>query len=569
MLTSAVVDGIKVSISEYDQNSSSIPYCPLGHRLVAKKGVKLVHHFAHYPGDKCDSWRDRKMTNWHSQWQNIVLDKRNIEVCLDKDGNITGHSTYSGYKNQYPNSLEKLNSKEEHIADIINPQQTTMSSSGNNRPLVIEIQHSSMDKEVIEAREKYYQHMIWVFDITPRVVKQGKHNKIAMVDGSIHYLNEKVSYISFLTTKSISSIIESSNTTNTKSVNDQPSIFPTCSFDQHNSYTIGQNSNNNLDLKVEDITNSQIIHKKYKGDEILETEPTMINGIFVIIHTKTKYWFDATKPVYLDSGFAMFRLITKLDKGFFIALYMTYDEFLKERMPEINTDILKSYKWFSTMDMISLIKLKIIPRILDVDSVYVCKTRIIIKHKGYELQDMGLEQGLNDWHYGSHYSNFNMANDNNPDNNNSLQVFLSNMTGNSLPNQLAIQKSKEDQTLVGDVMIIAKIRRFLGASNALEIKLVNKKGYDNVIIYCNNETYNMKDKFMTLGMKYRKGTQPGKKLSNRQVTKHTHLAIANAVSGSYLNSQKIDSTDISDKETRTHYIGKVKSIESKLKQLGL
>ncbi len=66
MLTSATVNGNKIFIDDYQKDPNKIPYCPLGHKLVAKKGRLVVHHFAHYPNTVCDRWRT-SMTNWHSQ----------------------------------------------------------------------------------------------------------------------------------------------------------------------------------------------------------------------------------------------------------------------------------------------------------------------------------------------------------------------------------------------------------------------------------------------------------------------------------------------------------------------
>src|SRR5665213_2457761 len=97
MLTTCLIDGVKVSIHDYrkEDYEGKVPLCPLGHRLIGKRGRSVVHHFAHYGSEACDDFREG-MTNWHAQWQKIVLDKANIEVCLDPDGNIAGNSSFHG-----------------------------------------------------------------------------------------------------------------------------------------------------------------------------------------------------------------------------------------------------------------------------------------------------------------------------------------------------------------------------------------------------------------------------------------------------------------------------------------
>jgi competence CoiA-like predicted nuclease len=52
MLTTCFVDGVKVSIDDYKKQEGKDPLCPMSHKLVAKKGKKVVHHFAHHPNDK-------------------------------------------------------------------------------------------------------------------------------------------------------------------------------------------------------------------------------------------------------------------------------------------------------------------------------------------------------------------------------------------------------------------------------------------------------------------------------------------------------------------------------------
>ena len=253
MLTTAFVNGTKVSIQDFKKEAGFEPICPLGHKLMAKKGKKVIHHFAHYPNQNCDSWKSGKMTNWHSQWQKIVLDKSNIEVCLDPNGTIVGNSSFHGGTvtnhtlSFLPSNMQipqiKTN-QESHIADIIKP-------IPNSRPLIVEIQHSSISEDTIKAREAYYKNMIWLFDATPRIVEESKANKIAFTDGKVNFLKEKVTYMAILA----------------------------CS---------GMNMNLNQP-------------NYYLGDEIYSEFLTPLYGVFLIINTRTKYFFDTKTPTYFDS----------------------------------------------------------------------------------------------------------------------------------------------------------------------------------------------------------------------------------------------------------------------------
>ena len=118
-------DKVKVHIDDYNGEFPAVSQ--LDKPLVAKKGKKVIHHFAHkYTGDR-DSWGEIKMTPWHWSYQEICKPE-NIEIRIERDGVL-------------------------HIADI-----------RNNDGLVIELQHSPIDDEVIKAREEFYGDMIWLFD---------------------------------------------------------------------------------------------------------------------------------------------------------------------------------------------------------------------------------------------------------------------------------------------------------------------------------------------------------------------------------------------------------------------
>lgn len=157
----AYSEGVRISIAEYDKETNPNITCSLGHKLVAKKGNIMVHHFAHYPGEKCDPWR-QGMTNWHHQWQRIIKDKDCLEVVMKDADN-------------------------HHIADIVSIRK-------DQKPLVIEIQHSPIKADVIKERDKFYGNMIWLFDWTPRLVKEGLHTDIVFNDGTIQYYNKPVSF---------------------------------------------------------------------------------------------------------------------------------------------------------------------------------------------------------------------------------------------------------------------------------------------------------------------------------------------------------------------------------------
>ncbi len=525
MLTTAWLDGQKIDIDDYKKQAGKDPLCPLGHRLVGKKGKKVVHHFAHYALEKCDPWR-QGLSGFHSQWQKIVLDKKNIEVCMNADGTITGNSSFRGYSSfsqqqpiqQQPQQNPTQQSQqfqsmfsdipsiptittEAHIADIIKP------NFSGGRPLVVEIQNSSIDKASIDSREKYYQNMVWVFNLTPRVVSPGKHNKVVFVDGKVSYLKEKVIYVAMIS-----------------------------SLDMK--FRIGDQSGQNI------------------GDQCLGLEPKQIYGIFIIINTRTKYWFETTKPTYFDCGYGILRLIMKLDKGFAFTLYMSYEDFCNERMPEINKEIYATCGWFHTQNPMNLIKLNIVPQIINVPNIYSCKDRIIIYHNGNEFQGMGLERGRDCWQWFDSYNQqkqtITVVNNQTPKqdlylnsqgvptnplmqhptqstviiNNQDLltAMMTSQMTTTQNP-QLALSNSP-----LNHISLINKLRTFLGVSSNVNIEIENMRGSEQIVVYCNKETYNMKDKFKTLGMTYRKVSKSEKRTKSK-----INKSVDNAIQASHMN----------------------------------
>jgi len=566
MLTTCWVDGVKVSIDDYKKTDGKQPVCPLSHRLIAKKGKKVVHHFAHYPGDVCDRFREG-MTYWHAQWQKIVLDKMNLEVCLDLSGQILGYSAFQGYGSNAQAVIVAAQA-ESHIADIIKPSNL----GPGHRPMVIEVQHSSISKDKIESREKYYQRMIWLFDFTPRMVTAEKCNRIVFVDGRISYLKDKVTYIAMI------SCPQSQYPAQSPSFPAQTAVNHGRTFDQIE--LLHSNSDNGTirpDLRIENVTRTQSDVVYCKGDECENETLTPVSGFFMIISTRTKYWLDTSKPTYFDCGFGILRFLLKLNQSFILVQCLSYEDFIRERMPPTNQEKLAGADWFKTISPALLIKLGMIPRMIDVARIQLCKTKVIFHHKGLELQDMGLEQGMDDWHAGTFYVNSTVPQ--------SYSTIIAGPLGSPTDDVMTMMLRQatsgaiahgSSASIHNEAMSIVKLRRFLGVSTSVEIKIVNRKGHDWVIVYCNKETYNLKDKFSTLEMTYRKGAVD--KTSNRQSIKNTHSVIQSVVSGIPLSgSAKSSSSAVSpanqsslyEKETRSHYQGKGKMIEAKLAASGL
>lgn len=97
--------------------------CPTcGVAVIPKCGRINVWHWAHKSGTDCDPWAERDSA-WHLAWQNSVPPERR-EVVFGV-----------------------------HRADMV--------SAGG---IVIEVQHSGLSVDDIEAREAFYPRMIWVFD---------------------------------------------------------------------------------------------------------------------------------------------------------------------------------------------------------------------------------------------------------------------------------------------------------------------------------------------------------------------------------------------------------------------
>jgi hypothetical protein len=94
--------------------------------MIPKCGQIKAHHWAHKSTADCDLWHEPE-TEWHLYWKSLV-EPDFCEKIIEKGG-------------------------ERHRADII-----------GNFGLVIEVQHSSIGTADIEAREDFYNNMLWVFD---------------------------------------------------------------------------------------------------------------------------------------------------------------------------------------------------------------------------------------------------------------------------------------------------------------------------------------------------------------------------------------------------------------------
>ena len=123
----ALVNGVRTDIN--DAQSGDLGECEVCHgQLRARKGDVRVPHWAHVSREVCDAWHEIK-GEWHVKWQDqFPADWRECLVVKEQ---------------------------ERHIADI-----------KTEHGLVIEFQHSPMNREEQEKREKFYGNMVWVVDGT-------------------------------------------------------------------------------------------------------------------------------------------------------------------------------------------------------------------------------------------------------------------------------------------------------------------------------------------------------------------------------------------------------------------
>jgi len=95
--------------------------------MMPKCGTKIMHHWSHRGRLNCDPWWENE-TEWHRAWKN-----RFPEFCRE-----ISHRSSAG---------------EIHRADIRAPG-----------GIYVELQHSSLSDSERNAREEFYQNLIWIVD---------------------------------------------------------------------------------------------------------------------------------------------------------------------------------------------------------------------------------------------------------------------------------------------------------------------------------------------------------------------------------------------------------------------
>lgn len=118
-------NGIRVSASP--EQEAICPVC--NQKLIPKCGDIKIWHFAHAISEECDSFSEHE-SEWHINWKNR-FDKSQREYIIEKAG-------------------------ERHIADIF--------VDG----LIVELQHSPISPIEISIRERFYENMIWIFDLNDK-----------------------------------------------------------------------------------------------------------------------------------------------------------------------------------------------------------------------------------------------------------------------------------------------------------------------------------------------------------------------------------------------------------------
>jgi competence protein CoiA len=105
--------------------------CPnCGNPVRAFCGNSIVHHWKHVKLSECDDWYENE-TEWHREWKNHFSIEYQEIIRYDQTTN------------------------EKHISDIYN----------DKKNVVLEFQHSPIDINEIQAREQFYNRMIWVIDL--------------------------------------------------------------------------------------------------------------------------------------------------------------------------------------------------------------------------------------------------------------------------------------------------------------------------------------------------------------------------------------------------------------------
>ncbi len=116
----------RIHIRDYENKYKGRLTCCLGHQVIARRGEKRSHHFAHKKGEGNDDCMSRSTGKWHLWWQNR-LHEEFLEVYMKRNG-------------------------KRHFADAY--------VNGT----VIEFQKSKIPPDKIREREAFYGNMIWVYN---------------------------------------------------------------------------------------------------------------------------------------------------------------------------------------------------------------------------------------------------------------------------------------------------------------------------------------------------------------------------------------------------------------------
>lgn len=136
----------RVFIDDYDFLEHGICSCVCCQTtLRAKRGQKVMHHFAHVNKSNCEAWTDGQMTQWHRDWQ-LTVPEHFREIRIQKNNQL-------------------------HIADI-------QLADG----LVIEIQNSPLTHEEAIKRETFYNNMVWIVNGCD-VVTKAAGNEACVLQG--------------------------------------------------------------------------------------------------------------------------------------------------------------------------------------------------------------------------------------------------------------------------------------------------------------------------------------------------------------------------------------------------
>jgi hypothetical protein len=123
----ALVDGVKAEASPKAKG-----FCPsCASPLIARCGQVKVWHWAHKGNPPCDPWWENE-TAWHRTWK--------------------GH-----FPIEWQEVIHQAESGEKHIADVKTDQ-----------GWVLEFQHSYLKPEERQARDSFYEKLIWIVDGTRR-----------------------------------------------------------------------------------------------------------------------------------------------------------------------------------------------------------------------------------------------------------------------------------------------------------------------------------------------------------------------------------------------------------------